>query len=140
MRDLSRRAPGPRRLSTHVSISIRACIIVRRVYALPPRNFMEILEYISALRALPCFPAQSPTALLHAQEIFMTIDFCMETDCTEMQFVIYYFFLLQYLRHDKFYVQIANITHDTSISQLTCICICLLFTSLMNVLEILEMH
>lgn len=83
MRDLSRRAPGPRRLSTHVSISIRACIIVRRVYALPPRNFMEILEYISALRASPCFPAQSFAALLRLQEIFMKIGLYVETNCTK---------------------------------------------------------
>lgn len=52
MRDLSPdvHRVRARRLSTHVSISIRACIIVRRVYALPPRNFMEILEYILRVR------------------------------------------------------------------------------------------
>lgn len=67
MRDLSRRAPvRARRLSTHVSISIRACIIVRRVYALPPRNFMEILEYISprALRARPHL-ARMPRVIIY---------------------------------------------------------------------------
>lgn len=83
MRDLSRRAPGPRRLSTHVSISIRACIIVRRVYALPPRNFMEILEYIS-LRASPSFPAQSFATLLRLQEIFMKIDLYVTANCAEI--------------------------------------------------------
>lgn len=59
---------------------------------------MEILEYISALRALPCLPARNhpaPSVLLHAQEIFMTIDFCMRRLIAQkcnLYFIIIIFF------------------------------------------------
>jgi len=38
---------------------------------------------MSALRASPCYPAQSFAALLRLQEIFMKIDLRVETNCTK---------------------------------------------------------
>lgn len=78
MRDLfSRRvrgAPFHPRVYQHTSMHYaRACACVRecvgaraRARALPPRNFMEILEYISALRAL------SPHASSHSFPPFLS--------------------------------------------------------------------